>query len=48
MGPQSSQLVPVVYPIFMKALEDREDEVCNNGVYGLGVLAANALPTVSR
>ncbi len=27
---------------------DQEDEVCSNAIYGLGVLATNALPEMLR
>ena len=35
-----------LYPLFVNSLGDGEDEVCSNAVFGLGVLAANALPDI--
>ena len=37
-----------LYPLFVNSLGDGEDEVCNNAVFGLGVLAANALPDIEK
>lgn len=37
-----------LYPLFVNSLSDGEDEVCNNAVFGLGVLAANALPDIEK
>ena len=35
-----------LYPLFVKAMSDEEDEVCSNAIYGLGLLAANAGPKI--
>lgn len=37
-----------LYPLFVNSLGDGEDEVCNNAVFGLGVLAANGLPDIEK
>lgn len=44
---QSSVELIELYPLFLRALEDPENEVASNAAYGLGVLAANALPDMA-
>lgn len=43
MGSHSRKLLEL-YPLFVKAMADEEDEVCSNAVYGMGLLAANGIP----
>ena len=44
-----SRLLLNLYQIFMEySGSQQEDEVCSNSVYGLGLLAANALPDMAR
>ena len=47
MGCHSRNLLEL-YPLFVKAMADKEDEVCRNAVYGMGVLAANGVPETQK
>lgn len=47
-GPAISPLASDLYPLFMRGLSDKSDEVSSNSVYGVGVLAANAVNEISR
>ena len=48
MGPHACFL-PSLYQLFMEhSGNDKDEEVCSNSVYGLGVLAANGGPDVYR
>lgn len=46
-GPSSVELIGL-YPLFLRTLKDQEDEVASNAAFGLGVLAANALPNMAK
>lgn len=35
-------------PLFMRCLGDADDEVVSNSVFGLGLLASLAVPTIIR
>ena len=47
MGGHSRKLLEL-YPLFVKAMADKEDEVCSNAVYGMGLLAAYGIPETQR
>ena len=47
MGGQCRKLLDL-YQVFVKAMADEEDDVCSNAVYGMGLLAANAVPEIQR
>ena len=41
-GVASVTFVNSLYPLFMKYIQDEDDEVRSNAVFGLGVLVANS------
>ena len=44
-----ARLLLNLYQVFVEySGSQQDDEVCSNSVYGLGVLAANALPDIAR
>ena len=44
-----ARLLINLYQVFVEySGNQQDDEVCSNSVYGLGVLAANALPDIVR
>ena len=47
-GPASSVLAPKLYPLFMDLLHDEDDEVRNNAIFAIGVLAANCGQQLGR
>ena len=47
MGSHSTHLVDLL-PLFMRCLGDVDDEVVSNSVFGLGLLASLAVPTIIR
>lgn len=42
MGPAIKPFVKNLYSLFMVSVDDEEDDVCNNGIYGLGLLAEHS------
>ena len=43
----SRLLVSLYQPFMTFSKEDQDDEVCSNSVFGLGMLAKNALPEMA-